>query len=358
MLRRSLLFLSLAALGALSDRALRACLWPLTAPRLVGRVGQDLVVAQASPDGSRVAGLRSLGSERWSLTVWDTASGRELLSPRPVPHPPGTTNPLAWSPDGQWVAVGSAGEVSLWEVDRNRQQVFKAEYLVREVRFSGDWLLARCDNALFVWNWKRGRLLRRLGQDHLLAADLNQSAAVLAAASLQDSIRLYSLPDGRPLKTLPAGPATVNLDFVRDGQLLAAGFRFRNDRSKDCALLYDWRQGRTATRATEPDLVGFSTSRDGRRLLTRGPQGGHIWDDQGACLREFDMPALITDSLSPDGVRVASLHNHSRQVVIWQADAPEARTSLPSQHTPFRFGFLAGGRVQLLDGACSVYQLP
>lgn len=360
MLRRTAILLCLAGLGALCDQALRATLFPLleAPPKLVGRVGTDLALAQASPDGSRVAGLRNLGGERWTLTVWDTATQKELLSPRAVPHPPGTTYPLAWSPDGQTVAVGSAGEVSLWEVAGARQRVLKADWLVRDVRFSGDWLMARCDNALFVWSWKDGRQLRRFGQDHLLTAALDQGAGVLAAASFQDSIRLYSLPQGKPLGTLPAGPATINLEFVQGGQRLASGFRFRADRSKDCAILYDWRAGRAAARVSEPDLVGFSVSQNGERLLTRCPQGGHLWDNQGRCLQEFEIPSLLTDSLSPDGSRVASAHGQLNQVVVWKPESNGGQTRLPSERPPYRFGFLPGGRVQVVDGACSVYQLP
>ncbi|MBS2036299.1 hypothetical protein JST97_15015 [bacterium] len=358
MIRRTLGFICLAGLGALCDQAMHAVLWPLSSPSLVGRVGQDLIMAQASPDGSRVAGLQRLGPERWTLTVWDTQSKRELISSRPITHPPATTSALAWSSDSQWLAVGSAGEVGLWEVARARQRVLKSEYLVREVRFSGDWLLGRSDNALFVWSWKDGRLLRRIAQDHVLTAALSQEAGVLAAASLQDSIRLYSLPAGKPLRTLPAGPATINLEFVAGGERLASGFRFREDRSKDCSILYKWRQGQAEARVSESDLVGFSVSQDGQRLLTRNPGGGHIWDNQGRCLQEFQLPGLLTDSLSSDGSRVASLNPHANQVVVWKSLTEGQQITLPTPGAPYKFGFLGGGRVQVVDGACSVYQLP
>lgn len=359
MLRRTLAFLCLASLGGLSDQAIRSAWFHNQAPRLVGRVGENLSAASTSPDSRYVAGLRHLGGEKWTITVWETVSGREVLAARNVPHPPGTTNPLAWSPDSQVLAVGSAGEVNLWEVARGTSRHLNAEWLVRDVRFSGNWLMARCDNAVFVWDWKSSRLIRRQPQDHLLAAAFSQDQKVLAVAALQDSVRLYSLPQGKLLRTLPAGPATVSLDFVNQDKGLATAFRFRTDRSQDYAVVYDWQSGRERTgRLSEPDLVGFSVSADGSRLLTRNPQGGHIWDgSDGRSLLNFKMPGLVTDSLSSDGQWVASLTGQTPQVVVWKSDGTGSPQPLPQSRAPYRFSFYQSGMLQVLDGACSVWKI-
>lgn len=357
MLRRTFAFLCLASLGALCDQALRATLFGRAEPQRLGRVGENLTAAATSPDGSRVAGLRNLGPEQWTVTVWETRSGRQLLSAT-LPHPPGTSTPLAWSPDGKVLAAGSSGEVSLWEVSSGRRQVLNAEWLVREVRFSQNWLLARCDNTVFVWDWQTRKLVRRIGQDHLLAAALDRTSGALATASFQDSVRVYSLPQGKLVRTLPAGPATVNLEFTEKGERLAAAFRYRNERARDVAAYYDWRAGSLVSRMAEPDLVGFSVAEDGSRFLTRSPQGGHIWDPrQGQSLLEFQLPSLHTDSLSPDGRQVLSLPSGGGQAVLWSSDGQGARRELPGDGTPFRFQFFARGMVQVLDGACSVWKV-
>lgn len=357
MLRRTFAFLCLASLGALCDRALQSSLFNQREPELLGRVGDSLVVASTSPDGRLVAGLRTVGPEQWTVTVWETTSGRQILT-GPIAHPPGTANPLGWSPDGQVLAVGSAGEVNLFELANGRRQTLAAEWLVRDLRFSQEWLLARCDNALYVWNWKTRRLIKRLGQDHLLSAALDQKTGVVAAASFQDSIRVYSLPQGKLVQSLPAGPATVNLEFTEQGERLAAAFRFRNDRSRDLAVYYEWRVGRQLARMPEPDLVGFSVSSDGHRLLTRNPEGGHIWDPaQREPIFQFALPSLHTDSLSPDGKWVASLPSETGQVVVWPSHGRQQPRPLKQQDRPYRFQFFANGLLQVVDGACSVWKV-
>lgn len=357
MLRRTFAFLCLASLGALCDQALRATLFPQNQPQLLGRVGDQLVAAATSPDGKLVAGLRNVGPEKWTVTVWETAGGRQLLS-GPVPHPPGTTNPLAWSPDSRMLAVGSSGEVSLWEITGGRRRSLAAEWLVRDVRFSQDWLLARCDNAVFVWDWKSGKLVKRIGQDHLLAAAVDRTAAVLAMASFQDSVRVYSLPDGKLVQTLSAGPATVGLEFAEKGERLATAFRFNRDRSQDAAAYFEWRMGRQVFRMPEPDLVGFSVAADGSRFLTRGMAGGHIWNPSKRKLEhEFSLPSLLPDSLSADGKWVASLPSDQTEVLVWSSDGQGQPHRLKHGSRPFRFQFFAPGLLQVVDGACSVWKV-
>lgn len=357
MLRRTFALLCLASLGALCDRAIQATFSFQREPELLGRVGDSLVVAAASPDGRLVAGLRTVSPEQWTVTVWETAGGRQIFT-GPIAHPPGNTNPLAWSPDSQILAVGSAGEVNLFAAADGRRQTLAAEWLVRDVRFSQDWLLARCDNAVFVWNWKTRRLVKRLGQDHLLSAAIDQRTGVVAAASFQDSVRIYSLPQGKLVQQLPAGPATVNLEFTEKGERLAMAFRYRSDRSRDLAVYYEWRVGRQLARMPEPDLVGFSVAADGSRLLTRSPEGGHIWDP---ALREpvfsFALPSLHTDSLSPDGKWVASLPSDPGEVVIWPSSGQTRPRPLKHGSKPYRFQFFGSGLLQVVDGACSVWKI-
>lgn len=357
MLRRTFAFLCLASLGALCDRALQATLFPQSQPQLLGKVGDSLVVAATSPDGKRVAGLRTVGPEKWTITVWETVGGRQLMT-GPVAHPPGTTNPLAWSPDSQMLAVGGSGEVNLWEVANGRSRTLAAEWLVRDVRFSQDWLLARSDQAVFVWNWKTGKLVKRIAQDHLLAAAIDQTAGVVAAASFQDSIRIYSLPQGKLVQTLPGGPATVQLEFVEQGERLATAFRFSRERSQDVGVYFDWRMGRQVCRMSEPDLVGFSVAADGSRFLTRGPQGGHIWNPaKRELVHEFSMPSLLTDSLSADGRWVASLSANEAELLVWSSDGQGQPHRLKHGNRPSRFHFFAPGLLQVVDGACSVWKV-
>jgi WD40 repeat protein len=322
-------------------------------------VGDNLASAAASPDGKWVAGLRSEGPEKWSVTVWETATGRVQLQPQNLPHPPATTNGLAWNPNSRQLAVGTSSEVSLFTIHGQARQRLKAEWLIRDLRFSGDWVMARCDKALFVWRADSGKLLLRLPQDHLLAAALHQPRGVLAAASFQDSIRLYSLPQGRLMGTLPAGPATVNMEFVAEGRSLAAAFRYQSQRQRDGAILYDWANGKAQTPLLpQPDLMGFSVSHNGRRLVTRSEPLCRVWDGTtGQLVLERALPCPLMDSVSADGRWVASLGYDSQDLQLWDADSGREVARLPHPGRPYSFRFFQAGLLQAVDGACSVWSV-
>jgi WD40 repeat protein len=77
-----------------------------------------------SPDGTLIAGGGSLtdpsGMDNGMLILWDASSGKQLklLTDGMAGQ---RINTLAWSPDGQWLAAGMAGEeIILWDMQRYR----------------------------------------------------------------------------------------------------------------------------------------------------------------------------------------------------------------------------------------------
>ena len=355
MLRRTFGFLCLAALGALCDRALTPIFFPESARRL-GQVGERLSWAATSPNGKWVAGVRPANAEQCALTIWETATGRAVLGPQALAHPPATTNPLAWSADSGHLAVGCSSEVNLFHMSNLSRQRLPADWLVRDVRASQNCFMARTDRALFVWQADSGKAVVRLNQDHLLAAALDASSGLIALASFQDSIRIFTV-QGKPVQTLPAGPATIGLDFVRQGHGLAAGFRFRGDRGRDGAALYDLDTGKSQF-MSQPDLMGYSVSQDGRRLLTRSQPLCRIWDgSSGTPILERKFPSHHTDSLSADGKWVASLPPQGSEVVLWHSDGGQEFARLNHGVRPQQFRFVGSGLVQVVGDSCSVWQV-
>lgn len=355
-MRKSLsLYLILAVLGGLIGGWLEA-----RTPRQVGQYGEGLSSAQTSPDGRKGAGLRNDGGERWSVTVWDTQTGKPLWGPQPIPHPPGTTTPLAWSEDGRWLAAASSDRVNLFDGATGKGRVLAANWLVREVRFSGPWLMARADGGVYVWDTQSGRQLQHISQSHLLAAALDASQKVLATASLDDSIRLFSLPEGKSLGSLPEGGGAVpTMNFVHSGQWLVSGHRFSRQRSQDCVMIYDWRHYKAhVPKLAQPDLVGFDVSPDGSRVVSRSHHVGTVWNGQsGAVVRHWNSSSLQCESISPDGRLLAGLPESEEGVVVTESDSGRPLGRLQHPRRPSQFRFFGAG-LQVLHGSCSLWQFP
>ena len=351
--QRSLLLL-LALTGALLGVWLEG-----SKPRKLGEYGQQLQRAQASPDGLWVAGLHQEGPERWSLTTWDTRSGKPAWPPQPVAHPPATTRPLAWSPDGRWLALGCKDEVVLIEASSGRRTRLAASWLVREVRFSGDWLLARADGQLFLWQASSGRLLRRIAQESVLSADIQFEQKILAAQSLDGPVRLYEMPGGRPLGPLPGGGAATDLRFVCNGEWLLAGFRFRSGRHQDRVQVMDWRQGKVLQQLSEPDMAGWDACADGSRVVTRSPRGMTVWNGQsGQPILRSERPGLLCEAFSPDGKRLLALATNGSDVTVLESDSGRELALLPQPNPPQSFRFFRPGGGEILNGSCSLWTLP
>jgi len=329
-----------------------------SAAKKIGEFGEQLVRANASADGKRLAGLRQTGPEQWSLTVWDTSSGKPAWPARAVAHPPATSRPLAWSEDGAWLAVGARDEVVVLEAATGKARRFSASWLVREVRLSGDWLMARCDGLLFVWELKSGRLVRRLEQPSLLAADLNFERKWVATQSLDEPVRLLQMPEGRLLGQLPGGGACTQLRFVRTGQWLVGGVRYRSQRNNDCVLLHDCLERKQLQRFSEPDMVGFEVSRDGSRVVSRSPQAMTLWNgESGQPVVRQQRPALLCEALSPDGKSMLSLAENGRDVGWLESDTGKQKGVLEQASPPQAFGYFGPGGGEILSGSCSLWRL-
>jgi WD40 repeat protein len=181
---------------------------------------------------------------RW----WQVGAGPEARSVW------GATFPAALSPDGKILATAALRvpstsnydrpNVSIWDVSTGRLlQTFAAhELAVSEVAFSpdGKWLatsgqdsrldpanlgasLAGIKHSIKLWDtatWQLRTSLPFVGMNGGLG-NFSPDGRMLAVTS-QNSVTLYDVPDGRPIKTLSgAGGGAVR--FSPDGQWLARG---------------------------------------------------------------------------------------------------------------------------------------
>ncbi|GMU53990.1 MAG: hypothetical protein AMXMBFR33_31360 [Candidatus Xenobia bacterium] len=323
--------------------------------RKIGQVGQGLRVASVSPDGQLVVGWKAEAGGRWSYAVWQTQSGKEIVPAQLISDPPASSNPFAWGPDGL-LAVGYGDQVALWQGGKLKRKL-KADWMVRDVRFSGPTLMARVDKGVFLWTAATGKLIWGMRQEHLLAARLSSNGKTLATASLEEPIFVFDVTDKRLIGQLPAGQATVNLEFCHQDEWLACAFRYRSDRQKDCALVYHWPSARPLSRPlSNPALMGFAVSQDGERLLTRSASMVRIWEGgTGNLVHQKDLPSGAMDALSPDGRLVATVAQG--QVELWRSQDGRSLASLREAEPVTAVSLPSNGVLGVLAGSCSVYAL-
>jgi WD40 repeat protein/tRNA A-37 threonylcarbamoyl transferase component Bud32 len=225
----------------------------------------------------------------------------------------------------------------------------------------GEVLAAALDDAgpgeVAVWQGESGKRLCRLpGAAAALA--FAADGRLLAAGDGDGLVRVWALPEGKPLASFPAGRTAVHcLAFDPDGRRLVVG------RAGGALAVWDWRGGHFLTCsgaqydvsavAFSPDgtllasggrgpallwdaasghlllRIGFGDyvsaaafSRDGNRVaFSCADDGVSVWGLEHGCgirtLRALTSPVARV-CFSPDGRRLAAL-SHTWQVAVWDA---------------------------------------
>jgi WD40 repeat protein len=192
-------------------------------------------VAAISPNGNFLA----FGGELLQLFALQHKSDDLPPALRLEGHEPWPTA-VAFSEDGQWVAsMGFAGFVGVWELSQGRlwQKLAPEDGVAQSVALSRASQLVAVgmeDGVVWVWRVPDGSLRYKLQGHGVPFADLGYSPTVvalafapdgqlLASGSSDETIKLWSMKDGRLLATLEGHEGEVlKLAFSPDGSLLAS----------------------------------------------------------------------------------------------------------------------------------------
>ena len=284
----------------------------------VARLGKGTAGAVAfSPDGQVLAVAGSLG-----IWLYDVATSRELaLLARPG-HTAGASS-ISFSPDGSLLVSGDRdGNVIFWDISSRSQVATLQGHTsgVSSVLFSPDGSLlvsGGWDGNVIVWDVSsRTQIVPLPHPSEVFSMSFSPDGSLLASG-VEDGVIVWDISSQRPLAALPHTGWIGSVSFSPDGSLLASG-------GGGVVIVWDV-SSRTRVATLPYDGVGtVSFSPDGSLLASgeRDPWGGEdgdvtIWDvssrSQVATLPHTEWVWSV--SFSPDGSLLAS--GVEDGVIVW-----------------------------------------
>lgn len=219
-----------------------------------------------------------------AVSIWDTVENRQVAQ---MTEHAGPVTSVAFSPNGTWLASGSADQtIILWETANFQPQKRMvvstlAQNPVWSVAFSPDGQLlvsASEDGQVIFWDVTTGQpigdpLIGHTGG--VLALAFGPDGQVLATAGHDKTIRLWDVDTRELIATLEEHTDSVSsLAFSPDGRYLASG-------SRDNTI----RLWRLSSRSADL-LIGHNNwvtdlafTNDGDQLISSGRGGQIIWWD-------------------------------------------------------------------------------
>src|SRR5216683_4600586 len=277
-----------------------------------------------SPDGQCLA----VGSANGEVGVWQVARWKQIMT---LSGHLGWVWSVTFSPDGARLASGGDdGTVKLWEVSSGQCLTTLQEHTdwVWSVAFSPDGArLASSsdDGTVRLWEVSTGQCLATL-QGHVMwstSASFSPDRSRFATGSHDGTVKLWEVSAGKCLQTLRGHTNWVgSVAFSLDGTLLASGSHDRTVRVWEVSTgtCLKTLQGHT-------DWVRSVTfSPDGSRMASGSDDRTvRVWEvSTGKCLKILQGHTGLVQSVafSPDGTVLAS-GSDDRTVRVWEVSRGE-----------------------------------
>lgn len=274
----------------------------------------------------------------------DTALTEDFHTALQLNHLPVRTDTrrvrMAWSPDGNRIAIASGTEIELWNAPqgvaglRNKQALQAQESVVTSIAWSPDdaqFAVGYADGTISLWDATNGQVTTTLS---------GHSREVTGLAWRPDSKRLFSSSvDGRLLRwNLIDGSVNPIIAKFSERLSWAAWSPDATQIVTNAGSTLYIRDGVTGAVIKELDghtgIINTSAwSADGARILSASDDGtARIWDvASGVASQTFQVGSPVNSAYwSPDGQRIATASVDS-SVRIWSAtNASALILTLPS----------------------------
>jgi WD40 repeat protein len=166
--------------------------WLVTKPHPDGKATARVGLAVLSPDGTRLA----TAAREKAVQIWDAKTGKhfDMLPQR------GFVEALAWSPDGETLALNAGTTVRLYDVAARAERVaFKVKYCyLPRMAFSPDGrLLATTDNGtgVHLWDVATGvrRTTLRAGRERRVPVAFAPDGLTIAAGGANGTVAVWDV---------------------------------------------------------------------------------------------------------------------------------------------------------------------
>ncbi len=228
-------------------------------------------------------------------------------------------NSIAFSPDGQIIASGSAdGNVKLWESSSGKQikSLIRHPYPIISIAFSPDGNILACGSdsgsiALWDLNYKEKIRTFKEHEGKVWSILFSNDGKLIVSSSDDKTIRLRDMESGKEIKTLRWHTGSVNtIALAKDNKTLLSGS------SDGTIVIWDITTGESIKRIKTDPINSIDLSPDGKHVATGSSDGKiKIWN-----LETADEEISFTDQKGSVGIGSCLRFSPDGRLIAWGAN--------------------------------------